>query len=698
MSTDRSSSPPPARPAAPSASDPYELNPTAHDSPPLPPAADPGRALLGARAPAPRAAAGPTRFTPPPRPGGWLSAWALLLITMLAAVPAIAIDLLQAIVTNPREAQTIACAMETAQRQRILASAGGFFRAEQMVPHLHQEPRYDLPPGAIWLQMLAFAGLDHPGATVERYIIHARLAALVMALLALGGVFWIGHSIGRSQTAAFAALITAANPLFVSSARLATPDIFHLGWAMLAIGGAAWAIRPLRPLPSTERQFIGWITCGLALGFATLTAGPVTLATIVAPIFVLIVLCPDRVSHLIGLLAALLIGVLLAMPWLLYGHEHDPHAWEAWIRLILPVQPLDGGSLLERLRDEGTHFALSYLPWTLWLPVLLIQPLSASSSGVRINLFLGWSWMLVLALLLLPMPGENGNHQLLMLAPAASIFIAHCFYHFSELAAAGRYPRTWRWMRWVHLLLITLMTGATPWLVVAQRTLVEQGLLPRPLVVNPGWMMLGAVTACLLLIMVLSVQGVLKHYPARALICWAMWNLALMTAFALPYSRANEHGLIVREEAQRLQRLLAGADAYWLLRDVDPQPIDPVVSLYLNRPAPGLALSRVGSVVSQGAAQAEPRPLLLVGARDLKPSADFVALGELPSSRLVIWRYNPRPAPDPAPAAAPEETIAPAGEASPPEPAAKSSTAPLSSSPELETSPAVPAAAPDTSP
>ena len=99
-------------------------------------------------------------------------------------------------------------------------------------------------------------------------------------------------------------LVFAANPVFIYYARTATPAMIQAGWGMLAIATSLWAIRPLRPMPSTERQFIGWIICGIALGAATLTAGPITLATIVAPIFLLILLCPDRVSHLIGLLAS----------------------------------------------------------------------------------------------------------------------------------------------------------------------------------------------------------------------------------------------------------------------------------------------------------------------------------------------------------------------------------------------------------
>lgn len=621
----------------------YELNPTAHGGEDLP---DQPRSI-SVDHPAPGTSPELMKsksFVEPPRREGRLSTWLLLLLTMIAALPATVSEIHRLDVNDQAEARAVLTSIETARRRNVLASAS-VLRTEQLVPHLYNQPRYDTPPGLHWLHMIAFIPLNVENAVADQLIFSARLAGVVMAMLAVAAVFWIGHSIGRTQTACFAALIFASNPLFVYHARLATADTAHLAWSLLSIAGGLWAIRPLRPLPSTERQFIGWITCGLAFGAATLTAGPITLVTVITPIFIAILLCPDRISHLIGLLAALLIGVLSVMPWMLYAHEHDPHAWETWLTSILPTQAVSFESIKQQAHLHALIALVGFVPWTLWLVAAIFQPFSKSSGGKRVNLFIGWTWLLVLSLLILPMPTENSTGMVLPLVAAASVLVGQCFFHFSEMASAGRYVRSWRWMRWLHLLLITLITGALPTLIYIQPFMIERNWIMQEYIANPGVVFICGFAAAMLLIVLLSLHGVLKHFPARAVVCWAIWAIVLMAVLAIPLARSSQFQSPEKEDAARIRQLIAGADAYWLQRDISRTEPNPIIALYAGRIMQWLHHSQVLQSVEHLHASNADNDLILISDEKLSPPGDIFKLSAtLNEAGLRLWRYHPTPA------------------------------------------------------
>ncbi|MBL4701967.1 MAG: glycosyltransferase family 39 protein [Phycisphaeraceae bacterium] len=306
------------------------------------------------------------------------NAWQNLLMfvmLLLICLPVLLLNLGQQDVVNSSEASHILRSSQTWNRYETLTEQRGF-SLEGLIPYENGQASLGTPPGLTWTHMIWFMTLDQHNTTPSQLILRARLCSVFFAVLALICIYWAGYSIGRHRTAAFSMLIFAANPVFIYYTRLATPTMLHTGWAMLAIATSLWAIRPLRPLPSTERQFLGWIVCGLALGAATLVAGPITLATIVAPIFMLILFCPDRVSHLIGLLASLLIGLLIVAPWLIYAHEHNPQVWDHWLASIISVKQLDSDFLWQQSLIRIAWLALAFSPWVLWILAVVAQPIS----------------------------------------------------------------------------------------------------------------------------------------------------------------------------------------------------------------------------------------------------------------------------------------------------------------------------------
>jgi len=320
---------------------------------------------------------------------------------------------------------------------------------------------------------------------------------------------------------------------------------------MLAVAAGMWAMRPLRPHASVPRQVIGWMICGIALGAATLIAGPTAGPPITFPMIVMVLLCPHRVSNLLGLVAAHAIAALVLVPWALQVHEHNPDIWEAWLSQLWPAE-LSLGALLAQMRSRAFIALLILLPWTLWLIGALTQPFSASSAGARQRPFIAMGWFLTTALVLVIMPQpqttlaqSNGQAWLshmaamLLLAPVAAVFIGQLFDQYAQLAAAGRYPRIWRLLRWPHLTLLAAASLLAVTLGHTQYWMIDQGWLHQPIVAAWSWPFWAGLGVALAIVLALSVRYALKEFPARAMVCWAMWSIVLAMVMCIPMTRSD---------------------------------------------------------------------------------------------------------------------------------------------------------------
>lgn len=572
------------------------------------------------------------------------SAWRnLLLFTLLlvTCMPVLLASLGQPDVVSVDEASNLLRSSQTWKRWGILADQRGF-SLECLIPHENGEPSLDEPPGLTWTHMVWFMGMNPDHSSPGQLILRARFCSVFFAMITIICVFWAGYSLGRHRTAMFSMLICAANPVFIYYARSATPAMVLAGWGMLAIASSLWAIRPLRPLPSTERQFLGWIICGISLGMATLTAGPITLATVVAPIFLLIILCPDRVSHLIGLLASLLISLLLVVPWLMYAHEHNQQVWEHWLASIISVKQLKPGFLWSQSIVRGSWLVLAFAPWMMWFAAMFAQPFSRSTKGLRrISLWLVSSWSLGVILLVLPMPTPTKLSELVLLVPAVSLSVGQLFNHLGDLCKTGHQPRTWRWLRWPQACIFLALSLIIPWCLANQQSLVTSGFLPAPMMMQIQSHVIIALLMCLLGLWVLSLPGVINHRPGRAVICWSLWCLATMTVVITPLTHSQAANYAGRDETMYLEEHLDNAALLWLTRDVEPEPMDRRVLFYLQRIVPQIKYSQLGQALTTLQSDSSTHHVILIGPMDLKiEHPDIRATGLLRDARLRLWRYD----------------------------------------------------------
>jgi 4-amino-4-deoxy-L-arabinose transferase-like glycosyltransferase len=462
-------------------------------------------------------------------------AWMILLA--LLALSAIPLYSYLSVGSPLNDAQTNSLQITAESWRHRHAMYQGDISLESIVPISKGQPQLNQPPGTVWLNQLAFTSLDPLTTTDAQLAYQIRLVTAAFGLLTIAAVFWAGFSVGGLKTASFAALTILACPALILFARAGSPDMPLVALETLSIASAMWALRPLRPAPSLPRQAMGWIICGLALGMAVLTGGLPAMPVILLPIFVISIMCPNRISHLMGLVASIFIAALMVMPWALYVHGQDMYIWEQWVNRLWPTSLDSPASFWRAVSDRGLLAGVVVLPWTLWLIGSLVQPFSASSSGVRRRVFIGWVWLLCVLLLVVTGPGGDGLATMLPILPAAAILIGQCLRLFSDLSAEARHARTWRLTRWPHLALFAVASVALPAGMYFQSTLVDLDYLKQPIVAPMAWYFWLGLCASLLLITALSTRFAMRHYPGKAMVCWSLWAVVLMSVILIPLSR-----------------------------------------------------------------------------------------------------------------------------------------------------------------
>ncbi len=487
-----------------------------------------------------------------------------------------------------------------------------------------------------WLHLAAFSGSDH-ATPVQDLILRARLVSVAMALLTVAGVYWAGLSIGGVMTGLFAALVCASNPVLIGYGRMASDPIYHGGWVLISIAAAVWAIRPTRPAISLLRQALGWGLCGFTLGIAILTAGPSALLGVGLPVLLILCLCPHRINHAMGLIAALLIGCLVALPWAGYIHGWDPDIWRYWLNEALPASGWDWAALIRTVGQRCVWALLAMLPWTVWLVGAIVQPFSASSTGLRSQLFVGWVWLITTLAMWLVLFRVQHIGDMLILVPPFAVFTGQLFNQYTQLASEGHPPRFWRWLRWPHLTLLGIASIAIPAAWAAQPWLIQRGSLTQP-VTNPVyWPIAAGLGITLLLLVAFSAHWSIRNRPRRALVAWSVWMLILAWATILPLAHGPTRDNPIRQEAQRIATLTAQHPIYSLMATDDPAPqLDPVLLLYAGRPIPPISTQQLQLI-----AQEHGVFFLLHPAGQPQPLPGLKNIIHLPQAQLDLWQAKP---------------------------------------------------------
>jgi 4-amino-4-deoxy-L-arabinose transferase-like glycosyltransferase len=513
------------------------------------------------------------------------------------------IDLNRPDVVDRREARAIAISAETWRHKRTLETEQ--MDVEAWLPRLRGEVVLQEAPGLSWLHMLAIELFGDEQLSSEEVIYQARVVSAVMGLVTVAAVFWAGMSIGGWVTATLAALICLSCPLLVQQSRLAVADVPGLAWAILSLAAALWATRPLRPVASLTRQALGWTLCGLGLGLALLTLGPAALPLVVGPLLMILLLCPHRIGHLMGLVASILIAALMIMPWLAYVQQHDGQIWRQWLGEVQPLGWSDPARLGRLGGERLVAIAAAVVPWTLWLIGGLLQPFSTSSQGSRQRMFVGWVWFITVGMLLLLSPEDGHNMSMIAAIPAGAVLMGQLFRQWADLSAEGRHARLWRILRWPQVVLVVAGSALVPAALYGQPLLLERGWLSDPVLANSSVVFATGLGVVLLALALLGLRAAMKGYPAKALVCWALWVACATAVVMIPLSRGPVGRSAIKGEGQLLGHLIGVAPAYAMAGaagevDAGEAGIDPVILLYAQQALPTASAAQLERALDEG--------------------------------------------------------------------------------------------------
>ncbi len=585
--------------------------------------------------------------TPPPGRSvstGWLLAFACM---MLAAIPLL-IDLRKTDVIHSREASDIVTAIETWRHQNDFADFE--WHLIRLVPIRYGLAQLTRPPGTTWLHMVALIPLDRMAANHDEFIYRTRLASVVMCILAVGGVFWAGYSLGGLTCAMFAGLIYITNPLLIIQGRTANSVAPMITWLVLATASALWAMRPLKAAPSLYRQALGWGLGGLMLGMAVLTGGPLAMPAVLLPIMAMIAVSRRRFSNLLGLLAATVIATLMLTPWIVMIQEYDPDALKKWLSLFSAGRKLTLVQWTHLVVDRLSLAGFAASPWLLWVIAALIQPFSSSSSGARQRMFIGWTWFWAAILLLITLPDEQNTWLPLAFWPATAIVIGLLFQQCAELSAEGRHTRVWRVLRWWQLACVTLLSMFILAAPLLQKIMIDRNLLNQPVLAELHWLYWSVAGLALLGIALLSFPYAIRHYPGRTLVCWSLWLVLAMTCLIVPLARGPIAQNPARYQGEILGRLVENQPVYLIRSHVSKRPDKQNGECPYTDfgPLPSLALyaditMKYVDDEQLHLAEEEPSVFFLLTEHHHPPPGRYRPVKQFDHPAYSLWRHSPLP-------------------------------------------------------
>ncbi len=223
------------------------------------------------------------------------------------------------------------------------------------------EPRFVEPVGAIWLEaaVATVVGVDHTPIWVY------RIPALIGALAAAVGTWWMALAFGRPRAALIAGLFVAANIVVAVEARVGRADAPMLAAVVFAEGALArlW-LQAGRP---NGRGIASGFWAATALG--TLLAGPIAAGVVALTVVALTVAGKDRGwLKRLGLVWGLpLILVVMLVPLVLITRDTagaDPDMLLRMGGAASPEAPPGSYTLLFfALFWPGASFFVIAIPW-----------------------------------------------------------------------------------------------------------------------------------------------------------------------------------------------------------------------------------------------------------------------------------------------------------------------------------------------
>lgn len=477
-----------------------------------------------------------------------------------------------------------------------------------LVPTLNGAPRLEKPPLPVWLPGALAVLCGHDNLWV------VRLPSVLVGLMTCWAVYGIGCLLGSDRKWGFwAALVLAANLIFIRQARLASYDIFSTGFIMVGFLGLVG----LAEMPA--RRWLWIALAGVGLGLAFMSKGPVPLATVCVPYALWVLIFHRRRWDIwLSLLGGAVLSAAVFLPWLLAAAAQQPQAWLVWRGEFLQFTAAEG----EEYRAVWYYYLCFFLvifPWTVSLIGGLALPLFPARSEPRPTAAeMRGRWLLLLVLVLgvvmLSIPHEKKQRYILQQVPIAALLIAALWLELQRLP--HHTPLDWP----AKLLLqcqaaVTIGMGVAVLLMIAAALLpadavthgmaalppgMRKGLIEAPAALHmavatlgvAGWLAIGLAVLALGVVAALA-QG--RRRFAAAFLCHLLAAWVAMFAGYWTYRIGGYQVSEYRADAEALSRL-AGPNPIYSLPKTGPWLY---TIYYANRTMPETAPAQIIAAAQQ---------------------------------------------------------------------------------------------------
>lgn len=430
------------------------------------------------------------------------------------------------------------------------------------MPSWNGLPRIQKPPLLVWLNMLAWRGLDARTATVEDLVLRSRVLAVCIALLAVIAIYWAGITLGGIRLGCIAALATGSGMFFIRQARYASYDTHIMGWATLAVAAGLWTMRALDH--QKTRRIAGWLICLFALAATNYTKGPLGFALVIPPLAVVVWAFTDSRRRNTWELAAVTgLSILTLVPWFVLIHRLVPDA----TRLL----DAEYRYIFELSRNPFFYLIIFgvVFPWIPWFVHGAALPFTDKKNRADRGMLFTWGWLVILLIVLSLSPVKNKRYIVPALPPAG-LLIA---YAWLAVEKAIRGEKAGRWIaavRAIHWGVLGLGSFLLPVFVATQPLLLRVGLIRRPDIVGLPR------AACVIVLFLLvglwhiGFRADRRARMGRAALFTALW-MTVASAFGYyGYALAPRQQFAQRMEAETFALFVRETPVYYISRFQHP--------------------------------------------------------------------------------------------------------------------------------
>lgn len=526
------------------------------------------------------------RVSLPPDTYSASRAWLSLLITVVVCLPPLLVNLGQSDIVFDREGRELLTSRETWQHTRM-PDAGP---SAWLIPTANGMPQLHDPPLNTLLHTLAWIDLDPATVDDHTLIWRARMVSVLMSLVALMATYWAGVSVGGIRVARLAAMALGTTLLFIFYARWAMSDATLLGFSTLAVAAGLWALRPLKPLNPVGRRVVGWFIAGVALGAAVLTKGLDAPLFVLPPLVAAIILTPQRrIGNTMGLIFAVVLGLIIAAPWYMYVLDAVPGSThELFGRYGVPQE-------LFVVSSSHLRLVMMLSPWIVWIVGGLCQPFMRADHERRRQLLIAWFWFVLVAIAF-SIPAAKDPRYLLPVVPAIGLMVGSLWGFHAQLATERLEDPGVNLLRVPHWVGIGLFSIGGPLYVAMQDHMIRRGMLEQTELPGLGWIGGSVLGVVLVLMAIIGTRWHFKWRPRLAAYATVAWMVIASTVGLYSYSRSYHSRNESVRQVPQVRELTRGYELTYLDQAPSAHP-DATFLFHLNRVVSPIKLDALPEVI-----------------------------------------------------------------------------------------------------